>query len=198
MDDFCGDNFESLEEANSLFDAALDELENGESIYDAGHAIANLLYSTGDAFQAVVEGVCMDGFGEQLESLELADGEIAEAAAAVLGEGVEMLAEVSLAVSEPLISGTGEILKDCGEALHSAIEAVEQAMAGQIGEGLASAAQVAAKAPEVAGDILGAIPEVFLGGLGETIEGTCEIGRELVEGIGEASGFSNGTGDKET
>jgi hypothetical protein len=190
MDD-CGDDFQNLEEANESLRSAFDNLANADSILDGGHAAADVLQGIGDAMQGTIDGVCMENLGDQIEAIGRSDGELTEATAAVIGEIVELTTETSLAVSEPLVDLVGELFNDAGDAVHSAIEAVEHTMAGELGEAGSAAVESLEKLPEFSSDVVSTLPEVFLGAAGEVIEGAFEIGAETIEGLSEISGIND-------
>jgi hypothetical protein len=189
--DTCGDGFEHLYDATASLDTAVDDLIDADSFIEGGHAAAEVLDELGLTFEGVVDGVCMEGLGEELEDIGRSGGEIIEAGAAIMGEVVELFTEGSLAVAEPLITEMGELLQDAGEALDSAIDAIDHAMTGEIGEAAASAAGAAGEIPDALGDIAETIPEIGVSAGGEFIEGVIEIGGEVVEGICEITGFTD-------
>jgi hypothetical protein len=187
----CGDGFQHLEEANLSLDSAVEDFGNADSLVEAGHAAADVLDAFGESFEGVVDVTCMGGIGEELEDIGRLGGEIIEAGSAITGEVVELITETSLAVAEPLISEMGELIQDAGEAVESATTAIEHAMAGEMGEAAASAADSVMEIPDVLGDIVGTVSEMGIGAAGEVLEGVFEIGGEAIEGVGEISGLTD-------
>ena len=182
----CNDGLDHLNDLSGVdLDAAVDGLLNADSVVGGAHAAADLLQGIGDEIQSTMDGICLEGLGDDIEVIGEPLGEAGELAFGIIGESVEAICEVSMAVSSPIVGVAGELHHDAGSALHSGVDAIEHVMAGDLGEAAASVADIAAQVPDITGDLASALAEVAFGTPFEVVEGACEIAWELGEGIGE-------------
>lgn len=183
-DDF-SDAFGQLDDViDNKLEPAVDELINWNSMNEGLHGVGDLLEGIGSAIPATIDGVegCVSHLGEDIQEVFIDSfGQVVDLPSGLIGEGMEMVVETTMALTDPFMDVAADLHTAAGETIHDAVDAINAIGNGDSAEAAERILDIAHRGFEMPADLATALAEVVIGVPLEIAEGLGSMAVEIFE-----------------